>query len=270
VGRRRFAPRRFGWRTSQMAPSPATARPCRALGPAPDNQALLERWHRDRDPAAHDELVERFLPLARKLAGSYPAGGEREDLLQVAALGLLNALERYDPGRGTAFVSFAIPTILGELRRYFRDHGWAVRVPRHVQELAQRCLSTRDELTAKLGRAPTVEELAAACDTTAERVVEARATASAHFAVSLNQPRGEDEEEQVARLACEEAGLARVEASLELRYLLEPLAPRERTIMRLRFEDELTQAEIGRLVGLSQMQVSRVIRRCIAELAPAA
>jgi RNA polymerase sigma-B factor len=261
-----------------MAPSPAMARPARALGllaahrsrtlgRSTDNRALLDRWHRDRDRTAHDELVKRYLPLARKLANSYPAAGERDDLMQVATLGLLDSLERYDPDRGAAFPSFAIPTILGHLRRYIRDYGWAVRVPRQVQELAVRCGQARDELSAELGRFPTVHELAAACDTSAECILEASATASAHFAVSLNQPSGQDEEGPLARLSCEDPGLAEVEAALTLRHLLEPLFPVERAILRLRFEDELTQAEIGAVVGLSQMQVSRIIRRCLVQLA---
>jgi RNA polymerase sigma-B factor len=261
-----------------MALDPATARSSRAprvpparLGRVAERAAgtpeLLVRWRRDRDRAAHDELVRRFLPLAGKLASTYPAAGERDDLMQVATLGLLDALERYDPARGVAFTSFAIPTILGQLRRYFRDHGWAVRVPRQMQELAVRCTQARDELGARLGRSPTVRELAAACDTTPECILEAGASATAHFAVSLNRPRGEDEDDEIDRLACEEPGLAEVDAALGFRRLLATLDPREQTMLQLRFEDELTQAEIGELVGLSQMQVSRVIRRCLDQLA---
>src|SRR5215203_2704383 len=121
------------------------------------------RYARTRDPALREALVRRLLPLARQLAGRYAASAEREDLEQVAALGLLNAIERYDPERGIAFSSFAVPTILGDLKRYFRDLGWAVRVPRDLQEVALRIYRVTDELTAELGRSPTAEELARRC-----------------------------------------------------------------------------------------------------------
>jgi RNA polymerase sigma-B factor len=249
-----------------MAPLLETARPGRAA----DDPTLFRRWRRERDPDDHDALVERFLPLAHHLALRYRGGSERDDLMQVAAVGLLKAIDRYDPDRGIAFTSFAVPTILGEVKRYFRDQGWAIRVPRHLQELAQRCALLTEELTASLGRAPTAEELAAACDTTAERVLEALQATSAHYAVSLDRPRPDDDEAGEPReLSCEEPGFDQVDSALTLRRRLEPLPPRERQIMLLRFEDELTQQEIADVFGMSQMQVSRVLARCIRQLAAA-
>jgi RNA polymerase sigma-B factor len=226
------------------------ARPSRIPGGQGDAHRLLVRWRRLRDPADRDALTERFLPLAHSLARRYRPGSDTEDLMQVAAVGLLKALDRYDPERGVAFTSFAVPTILGELRRYFRDHGWALRVLR-------------------FGRAPTVQEVAAACDTTAERILETRTAHSAHFADSLDVPIGEDDDTALDHLAVEEPGFAAVESALDFRALLEPLRGRDRLIMLLRFEDELMQREIGACFGLSQMQVSRRIRACVAELGDA-
>src|SRR4051794_5797190 len=157
------------------------------MGPAPPDRVLFERWRAGGDTAAREAIVERYLPLAQRLVSRYRAGNERDDLLQVAAIGLLKAVDRYDPDRGIAFTSLAVPTILGELKRYFRDHGWAVRVPRHVQELGQRCRVATDELTGRLGRTPSAAEVAARCRTTTEKVLEARAAMHAHFPVSLNR-----------------------------------------------------------------------------------
>ena len=154
-----------------------------------DELLLFERHRAAPSQATREALVERFLPLALHLARRYPAGGEAEDLGQVASLGLLKAIDRYDPARGIAFSSFAVPTILGELKRHFRDHGWSVRPPREVQELSGRLGSISEELTAQLRRTPTPGELAEHCDATVEQVLEARAAATAHHPVSLDRPR---------------------------------------------------------------------------------
>lgn len=253
-----------------MAPTSSATRPGRPTRRPADDAALFRRWLSRRDPDDHAALVERFLPLAHHLALRYRTGGEREDLLQVAAVGLLNAIDRYDPDRGIAFTSFAVPTILGELRRYFRDYGWAIRVPRELQEIGKRCQILRDELTPSLGREPTVDELAAACGTSVERVVEAVSAAGGHYAVSLNEPRPQDEEgEALDGLTCEEPGYDRVESALAFRRLLQPLSLRERQMMLLRFEDELTQQEIANVFGTSQMHVSRVLKRCLEQLSSA-
>src|SRR5829696_5941902 len=163
---------------------------------AQEDRRLLVRYHRLDDPAAREQLVERFLPLARQLARRYQRGGEQlDDLIQVASLGLLKAIDRFDPGRETAFSSFAVPTILGELKRHFRDKGWSVRVPRDLQEMAVRVDRIADEMSREIGRAPTPGEIAERTATSLEQVLEAREASAAYRAVSLDRPRSEDEEE---------------------------------------------------------------------------
>ena len=229
--------------------------------------ALLERYHRHHDHETRDALVRRYLPLAQHLARRYHAQGEDEDLQQIAAVGLLKALERFDPALGIAFSSYAVPTILGELRRYFRDHGWSVRPPRDVQELSLRLDRVTDALTGELGRAPTTAELAGRCDCTVEQVVEALSTASAHHAISVDLPRSEDSDEPSSILGGRvDPGFGDAEDAADFERLLSVLPERERTVLKLRFQDELTQREIGDIVGLSQMQISRLISKAIATL----
>lgn len=229
---------------------------------------MFERYRVSGDPAVREEIVRRFLPLARHLAGRYAARAEREDLEQVAAVGLLKAIERFDPARGIAFSSFAVPTILGELKRYFRDLGWTVRPPRELQELALRMGRVTGTLTAQLGRSPTVSELAEECGVSAELVLEARATASAHHPESLDRPRSEDDEERVGVSlgGSDDPGFARAEAAMFVDDLVRRLPEREQMVLYLRFERDLTQAEIGREVGVSQMHVSRLLREAITRL----
>jgi RNA polymerase sigma-B factor len=228
---------------------------------------LFARYCRDRDPADHEALVKRFLPLARHLAARYRHGGEREDVMQVAAIGLLKAIDRYDPARGIAFSSFAVPTIVGEVKRYFRDLGWTVRVPRDVQELALRVDRMAETLTGELGRPPTAYEIATRCGVSAEQVLEARATATAHHAISLDQPvREPGDDAVVSGLVDEEWGFKQVEDATQVDQLLAVLPPREREVLLLRFRDDLMQREIAERVGVSQMQVSRLIAQSLATL----
>jgi RNA polymerase sigma-B factor len=230
--------------------------------------ALFARYVRDRDPAERERIFERFHPLALHLSRRYQAAGERQDLEQVAALALLKAIDRYDPQRGVAFSSFALPTIVGEIKRYFRDLGWSVHVPRSAQELAQRLPKASEELTRERGRAPTVAELAAYCDTTVEAVVEARGLATAHRADSLDAPAA-SEDGRTPRgelIPVQDSALARVEHRVDLERLLAELPQREREIVRLRFLCDLTQSQIADRVGISQMHVSRILRAAIAEL----
>src|SRR5829696_2554867 len=162
---------------------------------AKEDRRLLVRYHDEGDPVAREQLVERFLPLARQLARRYQRGGEQlDDLVQVASLGLLKAIDRFDPERETAFSSFAVPTILGELKRHFRDKGWSVRVPRDLQELAVKLEPTNEALSRELGRAPTTGELAERLGVTVEQVLEGREAAGAYRAVSLDRPRDEEDE----------------------------------------------------------------------------
>jgi RNA polymerase sigma-B factor len=251
----------------------------RAYSPDPESRAararadrrLLERA-RNGDPAAREALVQRFLPLARQLARRYQRGGELlDDLNQVASLGLLKAIDRFDPERETAFSSFAVPTILGELKRHFRDKGWSVRVPRDLQELAVRLEPVSEELARELGRAATLAEIAARTGSTVEQVLEAREAAGAYRAVSLDRPREDDEEGDAGIvLGIEDPGFGVAEDSATVQRLMRVLSDREREVLRLRFEQDLTQAEIGVRIGVSQMHVSRIIRQAISRLREAA
>jgi RNA polymerase sigma-B factor len=237
---------------------------------AREDRRLLERVHRDRDAAARDALVERFLPLARQLARRYQHGGEQlDDLVQVASLGLLKAIDRFDPSRETAFSSFAVPTILGELKRHFRDKGWSVRVPRDLQELAVRVDRVTDELGGGRGRAPSVAEIAQHIGTTTEQVLEAREASGAYRAVSLDRSRDEEDENEgglADTVGEEDPGFGVAEDAATVERLMRVLTAREREVLRLRFVEDLTQSEIGARVGVSQMHVSRLIRQAVAQL----
>jgi RNA polymerase sigma-B factor len=236
---------------------------------SPERQ-LFESYQKDGDVAARDELVGRFLPLARKLARRYERGGEPfDDLFQVASMGLVKAVERFDPERHTAFSSFAVPTILGELKRHFRDSGWAAHVPRGAQELVLRVNEAADRLTTELGRSPTASELARDLGTSVEAVLEAREAALAHDAASLDAPRGagdEDDQSWISVLGVEEGRFELIEDGMAIAPVLRALPPRERAILRLRFADDLTQAEIADRLEISQMHVSRLLRRSLARI----
>ena len=245
-----------------------------AISPGPSRRAredarLFERYQRTGDPAARAELTERFLPLARSLARRYESGGESlDDLTQVASLGLLKAIDRFDPQRAVAFSSFAVPTIVGELKRYFRDYGWSVRVPRGLQELALRAQREGDRFAAEHGHAPTAGELATRLGVNVEQILEAREAVGARRATSLDRPRDEDadDERPVRELGIEDPGFAAAEDAATLLQLAAVLSERDREVLRLRFEQDLTQAEIAARIGCSQMHVSRILRRAIARL----
>jgi RNA polymerase sigma-B factor len=234
-----------------------------------EDRRLLEQYHHHGDQAAREALVQRFLPLARQLARRYQRGSEPlDDLIQVASLGLLKAIDRFEPDRPTAFSSFAVPTILGELKRHFRDRGWSVRVPRDLQELAVRVERVGEELTRSLGRAPTPSEIAEHIGVTDEQVLEAREAAGAYRAVSLDRPRDDDEEGDgmADSMGIEDPGFGLAEDSATVQRLMSVLGDREREVLRLRFEEDLTQSEIGSRVGVSQMHVSRLIRQAVDRL----
>jgi RNA polymerase sigma-B factor len=232
-------------------------------------ELALARLRRTGDPAERDALVERYLPLAYSVAARY--GHTREpldDLRQVAVLGLLKAIDRFDPSRGFAFTSFAVPTILGEVRRYLRDHVSAIRLPRDLQELGPRIAAAADELGPTLGRAPTVGELAAHLDVTEEEILDAYRGMAASRPASLDAPIASSERGTSLGdlVGVEDEGLAGAEnAAVAARYLAH-LSPRDRRVLRLYFDADLTQSEIGAITGVSQMQVSRVIRRSLERL----
>lgn len=234
-----------------------------------EERALLERYHLHGDATAREALVERFLPLARQLARRYHRPDEPfDDLVQVASLGLIKAIDRFDPARETAFSSFAVPTILGELKRYFRDTGWSVRVPRDLQELAVRVDRAVGQLAVDLGRSPSPEEIGEAVGADVEQVLEALEAAGAYQAVSLDRPRSDlDEGETYADgIGDEDPGFELAEHGALLAGLLGVLPEREREVLRLRFVEDLTQSEIGTRIGVSQMHVSRLIRQALESL----
>jgi RNA polymerase sigma-B factor len=255
--------------SSGAYPPPAEDRAARGR----EDRRLLERYHRHGDDAAREALVQRFLPLARQLARRYQRGGEPlDDLVQVASLGLLKAIDRFEPDRDTAFSSFAVPTILGELKRHFRDRGWSVRVPRDLQEMSVRVERVAEELSRRLGRAPTPAEIAKDIGATTEQVLEAREAAGAYRAISLDRPRDDDDEGDgmAETMGVEDPGFGLAEDAATVERLMASLSEREREVLRLRFAEDLTQSEIGARVGVSQMHVSRLIRQAIARLREAA
>jgi RNA polymerase sigma-B factor len=230
---------------------------------ADEVRRLLCRWHEDGDRAARAELAERMLPLARSLARRYAGKGEPlDDLEQVASLGLLKAIDRFDVSRDVRFATFAVPTIAGELKRHFRDRGWMLRVPRDIQELCARVVRCRETLTRELGRSPTVPEVANTLGAGVEQVLEALRAADAYRMMSLDEPLAEGAGALEA-IGGDDEGFELAEHRVLLRRGLDGLGAREREIVRLRFYEGLTQREIARAVGVSQMHVSRLIRRSI-------
>jgi RNA polymerase sigma-B factor len=221
-------------------------------------------------PASRDELIRRYLPLARRLATRYRHTGEPlDDLIQVASMGLVLAATRYDPARGTSFASYAVPTIVGELRRHIRDHGWAARVPRSLQENVLRITAAGAELSGHLGRSPTPSELAEATGLESSAVLEAMEAARAYEAESLDHRPGRDDEageSLLATLGGEDPGYRLVEYGVAMAPAMSELTEQERTILAMRFAEDLTQSEIARRVGVSQMQVSRLLRRSLDRL----
>src|SRR3954469_20215123 len=227
---------------------------------------LLRRYHVDGDVAAKDQLAEEMLPLARALAGRYAGRGEPlDDLVQVACIGIMKAIEGFDLDREVRFSSYATPTVLGEIKRYFRDKTWAMRVPRGMQELQLQIARARDKLTHELGRSPNVEELAEAVEAPFEEVLQTIQSQDARRTRSLEEPIGDD-----MTLADSVGGTDPELGRAEIRVLLQDafgvLSERDQEVLRLRFEEDLTQTEISKRIGVSQMQVSRLIRQSLARL----
>jgi RNA polymerase sigma-B factor len=232
---------------------------------------LARRWRDDGDRQAREELFVRFLPLARKLAGRYPNAREpREDLVQVASIGLLGAIDRFDPDREIRFSSFAVPTILGELRRHFRDTGWSVHVPRGAQELAQRIDRASAQISTDTGRPPRVAQLAEYLEISVEEVLEGLDAGTAHFASSLDAPATTEDLDGVEtvgeRLGSEDDRYALIDARLSLAEGLTRLPFLERRALSLRIDSDMKQTDIAAELGCSQMQVSRLLRRAAARL----
>jgi RNA polymerase sigma-B factor len=227
---------------------------------------LLRRIHEHGDTRARDQLAEEMLPLARALAGRYANRGEPlDDLVQVACIGIMKAIDGFDLTRVVRFASYATPTVLGEIKRHFRDKTWAMRVPRGVKELQLRVAKARDKLTHELGRSPTVQEIAAAVDAPFEEVLGTIQSASARRTRSLDEPTGEDVT-LADSLGAVDPEIERAEMRALIDGAFHILSDREQEVLRLRFDDDLSQAEIAQRIGVSQMQVSRLIKQSLARV----
>jgi RNA polymerase sigma-B factor len=253
---------------TNMAPRSATREP--RLVPGVQADAQLFARHRQGDPTAREALVRRFLPLARSLARRYDRSSEPfEDLLQVASLGLLKALDRFDPAMGHPFASFAVPTILGEMRRHFRDAGWSVHVPRGSQERALKVRDAQERLANTQGRAPTVNELAQYLELDKGEVIDAMQAIQAYESLSLDAPRPGATDEATSygdAMGEEDARYELVELDATVSAVMGRVPQRERQILHMRFVEDLTQTEIAERIGISQMQVSRLLRRSLDQL----
>jgi RNA polymerase sigma-B factor len=258
--------------TEQGTAPRIAARPARrvARGSQLDERALFARW-RAGDEVAREALVRHYTPLARGLARRYRNTSEPfEDLFQVAQLGLLKALNRYDAERGFPFQAFAVPTILGELRRYFRNCSWAVHVPRGAQERALSLRDAQHHLSERSGHAPTVSELAEYLELSTEDVIDGLQALQGYGTMSLDAPRGDepggDQETFVDTLGEDDRHYELVELGLSAASAMEQIAPEQRKILHMRFTEELSQTQIAARIGVSQMQVSRLLKRCLEEL----
>src|ERR687895_2723045 len=261
-----------------LAPSPSfrmsRRRECDRAEARETERQLLARYHHDGDLAAREELAERFLPLARELALRYRYTDEPlDDLLQVASLGLIKAIDRFEPQRGTKFTSYAAPTILGELKRHFRDKGWALHVPRDLQERTLAVSRATEELSKRLGRSPKVREVAAEIGCSVENVLEAQEASASYEAASLDAPTARDDDDAAALvdlLGDEDTSYELVESRDAIASTWKALPDVERRVLELRFMHDLTQREIGERIGYSQMHVSRLLRRALNRLETAA
>ena len=248
--------------------------PCSVSDPRETERLLLVRYHESGDISAREELVERFLPLARDLALRYTYTDEPfDDLLQVASLGLIKAIDRFEPGRGTKFTSYAAPTILGELKRHFRDKGWSLHVPRDLQERTLAVSRATEILSKELGRSPKVREVAEHLGCSVEQVLEAQEAAASYEAASLDAPAAREDGESAALVDM----LGGVDSAYDLVEDRDAIASTwlalpdvERQVLELRFMHDLTQREIGERIGYSQMHVSRLLRRALNRLETAA
>jgi RNA polymerase sigma-B factor len=232
------------------------------------DRELLKRYHERGDPSAREALVERHLPLVRSLARRYAGRGEAlDDIEQVGAIGLIKAIDRYELEREVALTTYATPNVVGEIKRHFRDKGWAIRVPRALQELNGKMGPTIERLTSKLGRSPSIAEIAGEFETSTEQVLEALEAGSAYAPLSLSAgPAGDDELDPMETIGAEDEEFDRTDDRTSLEPALAALPEREREILRMRFEDGLTQTQIAERVGISQMHVSRLIRRSLERM----
>ncbi|TMM25684.1 MAG: SigB/SigF/SigG family RNA polymerase sigma factor [Actinobacteria bacterium] len=237
---------------------------------AESDKVLLRRYHEEGDLAAREQLIEQYMSLVRSLARRYAYRGEQlEDLVQIGAIGLIKAIDRFDVDRGVELTTYATPNIIGEIKRHFRDRGWSVRVPRGLQELNIQLSRLLEELTVQLSRSPTIAELAKAAEVTDEEVLEALESGRAYSSLSLSVGASQDEEgelDPLESLGTEEPRYALTEDLAVLAPGFRVLDERERQILHLRFFEGLTQSQIAQQVGISQMHVSRLIRRSLEKI----
>ena len=237
---------------------------------AESDKVLLLRYHEVGDLSAREQLIERYMSLVRSLARRYAYRGEQlEDLVQIGAIGLIKAIDRFDVDRGVELTTYATPNIIGEIKRHFRDRGWSVRVPRGLQELNIQLSRLLEELTVTLGRSPTIAELAKAAEVSDEEVLEALQSGRAYSSLSLSVGASQDEDgdlDPLESLGTEEPRYALTEDLAVLAPGFRVLDERERRILHLRFFEGLTQSQIAQQVGISQMHVSRLIRRSLEKI----
>jgi RNA polymerase sigma-B factor len=240
------------------------------MAPDTNDKELLRRYHVNGDLAAREQLIEQYLSLVRSLARRYAYRGEQlEDLVQIGSIGLIKAIDRFDINRGVELTTYATPNIIGEIKRHFRDKGWAVRVPRGLQELNVQLSRIVEELTVQLGRSPTIAELAERSGAEEEEVLEALESGRAYSSLSLSSGGGLDDDEEMDPMEAIGTEEPRYEMSEEWAVLapgLRVLEDRERMILHLRFFEGLTQSQIAQQVGISQMHVSRLIRRALEKI----
>ena len=231
---------------------------------------LFRRYKEEGDMDAREKLVMSHLNLVRFLANKFKNRGEPiDDLMQVGYLGLLKAIDRFDPARGLEFTTYATPTIMGEIKRHFRDKGWSVRVPRRLQELSAKVNQATDTLTSQLQRSPTIAEIADYLDATVDEVLEAMESSSAYSSVSLEAPSGADDDDTpsvIDRYATEDSDLAFTDDRIIIEEALASFSPRERDVIEMRFLKGMTQIEIAEKLGISQVQVSRLLRRTLKKI----
>lgn len=231
---------------------------------------LFCRFKEEGDMDAREKLVMSHLNLVRFIANKFKNRGEPiDDLIQVGYLGLLKAIDRFDPSRGLEFTTFATPTIMGEIKRHFRDKGWSVRVPRRLQELSAKVNQATDTLTSQLQRSPTIAEIADYLDATVDEVLEAMESSSAYSSVSLEAPSGADDDDTpsvIDRYATEDSDLAFTDDRIIIEEALASFSPRERDVIEMRFLKGMTQIEIAEKLGISQVQVSRLLRRTLKKI----
>lgn len=231
---------------------------------------LFRRFKEEGDMDAREKLVMSHLNLVRFIANKFKNRGEPiDDLIQVGYLGLLKAIDRFDPSRGLEFTTFATPTIMGEIKRHFRDKGWSVRVPRRLQELSAKVNQATDTLTSQLQRSPTIAEIADYLDATVDEVLEAMESSSAYSSVSLEAPSGADGDDTpsvIDRYATEDSDLAFTDDRIIIEEALASFSPRERNVIEMRFLKGMTQIEIAEKLGISQVQVSRLLRRTLKKI----